>query len=255
MNTINKLFGLTGKTALITGGSGSLGTGMTKTLLEAGAHVIVCSEDQQALEKTQKELSKVSDGKVFTLLLDVSKKEELQQLDKRLDEYPAVDILINAAGINIRKSILDITLEDWDRVLNINLRGTYFVSQTVAKRMIQQGSGKIINVASLTSAFGFVNMSPYGASKGGVSQITKSMANEWAEHIQVNAIAPGFFETELTRAVFEDPVRRKFMIDRIPQGRPGKPEDLYGIILFLSSPASDYVTGQTIYIDGGVTAS
>jgi NAD(P)-dependent dehydrogenase (short-subunit alcohol dehydrogenase family) len=256
MNAVSALFDLTGKTALITGGSGTLGSGISKILLEAGANVIVSSENQEALAKTKQELlSYGKSGAVHALLLDVSSRDELLALDQRLDDYPPVDILINGAGINIRGPILETKIEDWDRVLNTNLRGAYFVSQTVARRMMPQKRGKIIHIASLTSTMGLKYMGPYGASKSGIAQITKSMANEWAPCIQVNAIAPGYFETDMTRAVYEDPVRKKEIHGRIPYGRTGKVEDLYGGIIFFSSRASDYVTGQILYIDGGVTAS
>lgn len=248
------LFDLTGKTALVTGGSSGLGKGMASALLEAGASVILASENQAMLEETKYEFS-TENRTVSTLLIDVSNKDHLLTLDEHLNNYDKIDILINAAGINIRKPILGTKFEDWDKILNTNLRGVYFVSQAVAKKMLKNKYGKIINIGSLTSSLGIRNIAPYGASKSGVAQMSKSMAVEWAPYIQVNTIAPGYFETELTRSILGDPVQREKILNRIPHGRVGKPEDLYGAVIYFSSSASDYVTGQVLFVDGGWTAS
>lgn len=250
------LFNLTGKTALITGGGSGLGKGMAIALLEAGASVIIAGRNEEKLKLAKKEISKSSNNDIYILQLDVSLKEDLLQLEERLASFPSIDILVNAAGINIRNPILETTIDEWDKVLNTNLRGAYFVSQIVAKGMMEKGNGKIIQITSLSSTLGLPNMGPYGASKGGAAQITKSMATEWAPNIQVNAIAPGYFETDMTRAVLhEDPVRSQQILDKIPQKRTGKIDDLKGAVIYLSSEASDYVTGQTLYVDGGWTAS
>lgn len=251
---ISSLFDLTGKTALVTGGSSGLGKGMASALLEAGASVILASENQAMLEETKYEFS-TENRTVSTLLIDVSNKDYLLTLDEHLNHYNKIDILINAAGINIRKPILGTKFEDWDKILNTNLRGVYFVSQAVAKKMLKNKYGKIINIGSLTSSLGIRNIAPYGASKSGVAQMSKSMAVEWAPYIQVNTIAPGYFETDLTRSILGDPVQREKILNRIPHDRAGKPEDLYGAAIYFSSSASDYVTGQVLFVDGGWTAS
>lgn len=248
------LFDLTGKTALVTGGSSGLGKGMASALLEVGATVILASENRVMLEQTKDEFA-AQNRTVTTLLIDVTNEEHLLTLDERLDDHDKIDILINAAGINIRKPILETKFEDWDKILNTNLRGVYFVSQAVAKKMLKNKQGKIINIGSLTSSLGIPNIAPYGASKSGVAQMSKSMAVEWAPFIQVNTIAPGYFATDLTRPILEDPIQREKILNRIPHGRAGNAEDLYGAAIYFSSHASDYVTGQVLYVDGGWTAS
>ncbi|MDM5338549.1 glucose 1-dehydrogenase [Fictibacillus enclensis] len=251
----NQLFDLSGKTALVTGGSRGLGKGIATALASSGARIILAGRSLEQLHRTQEEFS--GQGfHVHVMELDVSDGSQLLLLEKNLSEtYGKIDILVNAAGLNVRKSILEITQEDWDKVMNTNLKGTFFVSQAAARLMMKQKQGKIINICSLTSHIGLPNMGPYCASKGGVNQLTKAMAVEWASSIQVNAIAPGYFQTEMTMPLFNDEVRSKEILSRIPQGRTGKSDDLYGIAVFLASAASDYITGQTIYVDGGWVAS
>lgn len=253
---VTSLFRLTGKTALVTGGSSGIGKGIASALLEAGASVIIASENELMLNETKKEFMNLNENfNVSTLLIDVSKMDELRSLETRLQDYPKIDILVNAAGINIRKPILETDFEDWDKIINVNLRGVYFVSQVVAKKMLENKQGKIINIGSLTSSLGIPNIAPYGATKSGVAQMSKSMAVEWAPYIQVNTIAPGYIDTNLTRSILNNPDNREKILNRIPLRRLGKPEDLYGAALYFSSSASDYVTGQVLYVDGGWTAS
>ncbi|GMA63495.1 short-chain dehydrogenase [Alicyclobacillus fastidiosus] len=250
------MFDLSGKKAFITGGSGSLGKSISKALASAGAEVIIAGIEQlDKLKDIQREFE--SDGyKASVMHLDVSNPQHLQSLTETLkNDHGHIDILVNGAGINVRGPILETSIEDWDRVVNINLRGTFFVSQAVARLMFEQNSGKIINICSLSSHIGLPNMGPYCASKGGVNQITKAMAIEWASCIQVNAIAPGYFHTELTAPLFKNPEWYNSILKRIPQGRTGVPEDLAGTAIFLASDASNYITGQTIYVDGGWIAS
>lgn len=251
----NAYFDLSGKKALITGGSRGLGKSIATALGSAGAQLILAGRTSTRLEEVHQEF--IDAGVACTVLqTDVCKIDEVQKLGQIIkNEFGGVDILVNAAGINIRGSIFDITLNDWEQVINTNLRGTFFVSQTIAQLMLAQGHGKIINLASLTSYIGLPNMGPYCASKGGVSQITKAMATEWAPYIQANAIAPGYFPTDMTKSVFEDSERKRIILERIPSGRTGIPEDLHGAAIFLASNASDYVTGQVIAIDGGWLAS
>ena len=254
--TAKNLFDLSGKTAFITGGTGSLGKGIALALAEAGAEVVISGiENIEKLSIIQQEFENKG-LRSSVMNLDVSNYEQVLTLTKTLkNEFGKIDILVNAAGINIRGPILETTLEDWEKVININLRGTYFVSQAVARIMMNQKNGKIINICSLSSQIGLPNMGPYVASKGGVDQITKAMAIEWASHIQVNAVAPGYFHTELTAPLFKDPERSKIILSRIPQGRLGVESDLAGTAVYLASDASNYITGQTIYVDGGWIAS
>lgn len=255
-NMVLSLFDLTGKTALVTGGSSGIGKGIASAFLKAGANIIIASENEPMLIETKKEfLSLNKDFQVSTLTIDVSKPEDLMSLESKLREYSKIDILVNAAGINIRKPILETGIEDWNKIINVNLRGVYFVSRAVAKFMLKNKYGKIINIGSLTSSLGIPNIAPYGVTKSGVAQLSKTMAVEWAPYIQVNTIAPGYIDTNLTRPILEDPEKREKIVNRIPLGRVGKPEDLYGAALFFASNASDYVTGQVLYVDGGWTAT
>ncbi|OIK08299.1 glucose 1-dehydrogenase [Bacillus sp. MUM 13] len=250
------MFDLSGKTALITGGSGSLGKGISRALASAGAEVIIAGiEPLEKLLNIQKEF--IDSGlKASIMRLDVSEYEQTQSLTENIrNAYGKIDILVNAAGTNVRCSILETTLDDWEKVININLRGAFFVSQSVARLMFEQKKGKIINICSLSSYIGLPNMGPYVASKGGINQLTKSMAIEWASCIQVNAIAPGYFQTEMTAPLFKNEEWLNTILKRIPQGRTGVPEDLAGAAIFLASDASNYITGQTLYVDGGWVAS
>ena len=250
------MFDLSGKTALITGGSGSLGKSISKALASAGAEVIIAGiEPLEKLLNIQREFED-SGLKASVMNLDVSNYQQVQSLTETIrNDYGKIDILVNAAGTNARGPILETTLEDWEKVININLRGTFFVSQAVARLMFDQKNGKIINIGSLSSHIGLPNMGPYCASKGGVNQLTKAMAIEWASCIQVNAIAPGYFKTEMTAPMFKNEEWLQNILKRIPQGRTGVPEDLSGTAIFLASDASNYVTGQTLYVDGGWVAS
>src|SRR5207248_9879791 len=165
-----------------------------------------------------------------------------------------VDVLVNNAGCNVRKPAVEITWDDWNLVLDTNLRGTFFVAQAVAKRMIPRRCGRIINIGSVTSVMGYAGLGPYCASRGGVKQLTMSLADDWGPHgITVNCLAPGWFKTEQNRVMYEDPEWVAYLCDRIPLKRPGKPSDLEGIVVFLASDASEYITGQTLLVDGGIS--
>jgi NAD(P)-dependent dehydrogenase (short-subunit alcohol dehydrogenase family) len=171
-----------------------------------------------------------------------------------VQEFGRIDILVNNAGVNIRKPVLELTEEDWDTVLDTNLKGYFLVARAVGKHMISQGRGKVINMASILGAVALPNQLAYASSKGGVVQMTKVMALEWASHnIQVNAIAPTYFETPLVAPLRNDPERYRFIMERTPMGRWGQPEELEGTAVFLASRASDFITGQTIFVDGGWT--
>jgi gluconate 5-dehydrogenase len=168
--------------------------------------------------------------------------------------FGKIDILVNNAGGNVRKPALDVTWEDWNKVLDTNLRGTFFVAQAVAPGMIRRGYGRIVNIGSVTSVFGYGAIAPYCASRGGVKQMTMALADAWGRHgITVNCLAPGWFRTEQTRVLYENAKWVEYLCERIPLGRPGQPNDLDGAIVFLASEASRYVTGQTLLVDGGIT--
>ena len=165
-----------------------------------------------------------------------------------------IHILVNNAGCNIRKPALEVTWQDWNQILDTNLRGTFFVAQAVARRMIPRGYGRIVNIGSVTSVFGYAGLAPYGASRGGVRQLTMSLADDWGAHgITVNCLAPGWFKTQQNAKMYEDPEWVEYLCDRIPLKRPGRPPDLDGAVVFLASDASAYITGQTLLVDGGIS--
>lgn len=249
---LRQIFSLKGKVSLVTGASRGLGREYALTLVKAGSDIILISRSQKELESFKKELTAMG-AKVFILIGDLTNLEEIPRMVQRsVDEFGKIHILINNAGMNIRKPILSLTEEDLKKVIDLNLMSVFRMSQHVGRQMIEQGGGKIINIASLSSFIGLPNISIYGASKGGIISLTKAFAIEWAKYrINVNAIAPGYFETELTSALFRDKEKLNWLLSRIPLGRTGVSEDLSGVLLFLVSSASDYVTGQVIAVDGG----
>jgi len=170
------------------------------------------------------------------------------------EAFGDVDILVNNAGCNVRKPALDVTWDDWNLVLDTNLRGSFFVAQAIARSMIRRGYGRIINIGSVTSVAGYAGLGPYGSSRGGIRQLTMSLADDWGRHgITVNCLAPGWFRTEQNKVMYEDEEWVRYLSDRIPLKRPGQPNDLDGAIVFLASESSRYVTGQTILVDGGIS--
>lgn len=245
-------FSLEGKTAVVTGSATGLGTAAAIGLAEAGAdiagvyHTHTPEEVQQGVQKT---------GRKFTgIQADLSQPDSCQIIvDKVMDVYGHIDILVNNAGIIRRSPVLEFSEKDWDEVIRVNQKSLFFLSQAVVKTMVERKkSGKIINIASMLSFQGGIRVAAYTASKHAVMGITRIMANELASRgINVNAIAPGYMETENTRPLREDPERNKAILERIPTGRWGKPEDLQGAVVFLASPTSDYVNGYTLAVDGG----
>ncbi len=246
-------FRLDGKTALVTGASKGLGRGMAEGLAEAGADVVVVSRSADRLEAvrdTIRGLGRICEA-IPTDIGDVSVISGMVEAAKAVTGR--IDILVNNAGTSFRSPPEDFPDEEWRRVMDLNINAVWYCSQEAGKVMISQGDGgKIISTASLLSFQGGILVPPYAASKGAVTQLTKALANDWARHgIQVNAIAPGYFDTELTSAIQDDEVRSRQIIERIPADRWGDPADLKGAVVYLASAASNYVTGQVLTVDGG----
>jgi NAD(P)-dependent dehydrogenase (short-subunit alcohol dehydrogenase family) len=253
---LQRLFSLKDKTALVTGASGGLGRAMAVALAGAGARIGIHGTKADKLEETRQAVEQVGgDGVVLSALLEGAAQCQKLAADAR-SALGRIDILLNCAGTSRRKLIDTVTQEEFDWIIGVNLRSAFFLSQAVHPMMREQGGGKIINIGSMTSTLGFANLSVYGMTKSALAQATKTMAIEWAaDNIQVNCVAPGFMHTPLTEEYYwKDPHRSRWMYDRIPARRAGLPEDLAGIVVWLASPASAYVTGQVIAVDGGFTA-
>ena len=250
------IFDLTGKTALVTGGNGGIGLGIARSMAGAGANVAVAARNRQKTDAAVEELSGIG---VRAVGIDIDVADEASVVGAvraTADEFGGIDILVNNAGIGIRKPPQDYSLEEWQRVVGINLDGTFLCSREVYPHMKRAGGGKIINIGSMTSVFGSDWVASYSASKGGVVQLTKSLAIAWGkDNIQVNAILPGWIHTDLTnpiRTQFTD--RYEYIRSRIPHGRWGEPDEMGGAAVFLASSASDYVTGVSLPVDGGYTS-
>ena len=247
-------FDLTGKVAIVTGASRGLGQTFARALAGAGADLAVTSRRVESLAPFQREIEALG-RRAVALELDVRSEESIRSMvENAAAAYPHLDILVNNAGCNVRKPAVEVTWDDWNLILDTNLRGAFFVAQSVAKQMMPRGRGRIINIGSLTSVMGSAGLGPYGASRGGIRQLTMSLADDWGPHgITVNCLAPGWFKTDQNKVMYEDPEWVAYLIDRIPVRRPGKPSDLEGPIVFLASDAGEYVTGQTLLVDGGIS--
>jgi gluconate 5-dehydrogenase len=247
-------FDLTGKVAVITGTSRGLGQYLGRALARAGADLVITSRDPATLKTFQLEVESLG-RKALPLALDVRQHESIQHLaEAAVGHYGKVDILVNNAGCNVRKPAVDVTWDDWNLILDTNLRGTFFVSQAFARHMISRKYGRIINIGSVTCVAGYAGLGPYGASRGGVKQLTMSLADDWGAHgITVNCLAPGWFKTAQNAVMYQDKEWVDYLCDRIPLKRPGQPQDLDGAVVFLASDASEYVTGQTLLVDGGIS--
>jgi len=248
-------FSLENKVALITGGTSGLGKMMALALAKAGAFVWIASSRDNA-DETLKELNdQGSEGRFIQL--DVTSSEALENIVSLIhQESNRIDILVNAAGINLRTSAEDLTLDEWQKTIDINLTAPFHLSQLVADSMRENNWGRIINIASLQSLRAFDNSIPYGASKGGIMQLTRALAQAYSKDgVLVNAIAPGFFRTNLTESLFQDPGKLQTLADKTMMGRNGEEKDIFGISVFLCSDANSYVTGQTIFLDGGFSAA
>jgi NAD(P)-dependent dehydrogenase (short-subunit alcohol dehydrogenase family) len=250
----NPLFDLTGKVAIVTGTSRGLGQYFARALAKAGADLVLTSRNLETLKPFQEEIQALGRN-ALPLVLDVRDEQSIQKMtDAAMARYNRIDILVNNAGCNARKPALEITWDDWNKVLDTNLRGTFFVSQAVARHMVPRKYGRIINIGSVTCVAGYAGLAPYGASRGGVKQLTMSLADDWGVHgITVNCLAPGWFKTAQNAVMYEDKEWVDYLCDRIPLKRPGQPNDLDGAIVFLASDASAYMTAQTLLIDGGIS--
>jgi 2-deoxy-D-gluconate 3-dehydrogenase len=250
---ILEMFSLKGKSGIVTGAGSGIGKAIAKGLVQAGAEIVIVGRNRERLEKAATEIEKFG-GPVIALQADISKMEEIKKVvDRAVKEFGKIDFLFNNAGIVRRAPSEDFTEKDWDETISTNLKGPFFLAQAVARVMIyQKRKGKIINTSSLSAVQGGKRVPAYAASKGGLSQVTKSMANDWAKYnILVNALGPGWVKTELTEPLQQDRERYAEITNRIPLGRWADPEDLMGAAVFLASDASDYITGQTIFVDGG----
>jgi gluconate 5-dehydrogenase len=253
---ILQLFDLSGRVALCTGGSSGIGRRMALALSQAGADVVLLGRNEKALAESTEEIKQKGTGQVASITADLQNRSILGDLVAQASEYfGAPDILTNAAGINLRQPCDEITEESWQQTLDLNLSTPFFLARHCIPGMKEKGYGKIINVASLQSYRAFANSIAYGASKGGIAQLTRAMAEAWSsDGIMTNAIAPGFFPTELTRKVYENPELLEHNASMTAIGRNGELSDLDGVTIFLASAASNYITGQIIPVDGGFTA-
>ncbi|PLT30052.1 SDR family NAD(P)-dependent oxidoreductase [Peribacillus deserti] len=246
---------LKGKRILVTGGSKGLGLDIALSFARLGSKVVITGRKQSALEEAAIQLRKYQEDCTFI----TSDMQDVESVRKMVDEAArhmgGLDVLVNNAGINIAKPAVEVTEEDWDQVVDTNLKGLFFCSQQAGRYLIPQGSGKIINIVSQMAFVGFYDRAAYCSSKGGAVQLTKALAVEWAEHhINVNAVAPTFIETEMTKPMFEDRTFYENVIGRIPLGELAQPSDVTGAVLFLASNMGNFITGETIKVDGGWTA-
>jgi len=250
----DSLFDLSGRVAIVTGASRGLGQGFARALARAGADLVVTSREIERLRPFEAEIRALG-RRALALELDVTNHDSIQRMAAAAEaEFGHIDILVNNAGCNVRKPALDVSWSDWNQVLDTNLRGSFFVAQAVARGMIARGYGRIINIGSVTSVAGYAGLAAYGASRGGIRQLTMSLADDWGKHgVTVNCLAPGWFRTEQNQALYADGEWVEYLRDRIPLKRPGQPGDLDAAIVFLAAESSRYVTGQTLLVDGGIS--
>jgi NAD(P)-dependent dehydrogenase (short-subunit alcohol dehydrogenase family) len=248
------LFDLSGKVAVVTGASRGLGQYFGRALAKAGADLVITSRKLSSLSNFKREIESLG-RKALAVQVDVLSQSDIENMVRSaIKEYGKIDILVNNAGLNIRSPSADFSWEDWDTVLDTNLKGNFFCAQAVAKEMIKRKYGRIINMGSCTCVFGMEGITPYTASRGGVLMMTKSLAAEWGRYgITVNVLAPGWFKTAQNAALYENKQWVEYITNRIPLNRPGLPHDLDGTVIFLASDASAYITGQIILVDGGFT--
>ena len=250
----NPLFDLTGQTAIVTGTSRGLGQQFARALAKAGADLVLTSRHRESLLAFELEIRSLGRNAV-SLELDVRDQESIEHMAEAAESvFGHVEILVNNAGCNVRKPALEVTWDDWNLILDTNLRGSFFVAQAIAKRMVPRRYGRIINIGSVTSVAGYAGLGPYGASRGGIRQVTMSLADDWGKYgITVNCLAPGWFRTEQNKVLYENEEWVQYLCDRIPLKRPGAPNDLDAAVVFLAAESSRYVTGQILLVDGGIS--
>ena len=244
-----------GRVALVTGASRGIGRAIAVKLAGAGATVVAAARGTNAAGTVGEIAS--HGGRAEAIALDVTDDAAVAAaIAGILERHGKIDILVNNAGCNIRKPALDVTWEDWNTILDTNLRGPFFVAQAVARHMVPRRYGRIVNIGSVTSVAGYAGLGPYGASRGGTRQLTMSLADDWGPHgITVNCLAPGWFKTAQNAVMYENAEWVAYLTDKIPLRRPGQPDDLAGTVVFLSSDASAYITGQTLLVDGGISVN
>lgn len=250
----NSLFDLSGQTALVTGASRGLGQIFARALANSGADLILTSRKREDLTSFVAEIEAMG-RKAIPLALDVRDQSSIERMAAEAEAACGqIHILVNNAGCNVRKPALGVTWDDWNLILDTNLRGSFFVAQQMARRMVPHGYGRIINIGSVTSVFGYAGLAPYGASRGGIRQLTMSLADDWGKHgITVNCLAPGWFHTNQNTVLYQNEKWVEYLKDRIPVKRPGEPRDLEGAVVFLAAESSRYITGQTLLVDGGIS--
>lgn len=248
------LFDLSGRVAIVTGTSRGLGQYLARALAKAGADLVLTSRERARLLPFEAEMRGLG-RRTISLELDVRNLDSIERMAAVAEkEFGHLDILVNNAGCNVRKPALDVSWEDWNLILDTNLRGSFFVAQALARRMIPRRYGRIVNIGSVTSVSGYAGLAPYGASRGGIRQLTMSLADDWGKHgVTVNCLAPGWFRTEQNKVLYENKEWVDYLCDRIPLKRPGEPQDLDAAVVFLAAESSRYITGQTLLVDGGIS--